>query len=493
MPDNLKSAGLTALIWDFFGKIARYGTTFITTIFLARILEPSDFGLIAMVMVIVVVAMVFTDVGLGGALIQRRRVLPVHYASVFYFNIFIGSLLALTTFFSADWISDFYDNEQLIPITKVIAMLFLINAFSSVQTSKLRKELNYAALAKGEVSAAALSGVTGIILALYGAGVWSLVAQALSRGVYYNLFIWSSSKWVPSLLFSFKALRQLWGFGFRMFLSSLIATVFQRLDIIIIGKLFTSTTLGFYDQAKRLNEMIVQFSSGSSMAVLFPVLSKVQNNLPRFQRIVIKVLGIICFVIFFLLGLMYLISEEFIVLLFTEKWLPSVPYFKLLLLSGFAYPVSALLVNILSSRGNSKDFLRLQIYKQILLAINLYVGFLWGIEGYLYGLVIMSVFGVSLNILFASREIDLPFFTFVKPIFMQMIISVLSVSTVMLFVDGIEMYGILLLIVKGILFAVLYVGINMLLKTNSYVNVREEVVKVLKQRKEAKKNEVNKN
>lgn len=492
MPDNLKSMGLTALIWDFFGKMTRYGTTFIVTIVLARLLDPSDFGLIAMIMVIVMIALIFTDVGLGSALIQRRRLLPVHYSSVFYFNIFIGSLLALTTFFSAAWIGDFYDNEQLVSITKVIALLFLINAFSSVQTSKLRKELNYAALAKAEVSAAVLSGVTGIGLAYYGAGVWSLVAQALSRGVFYNIFVWISSSWVPSLLFSFKALRQLWGFGFRMFLSSLIATVFQRLDIIIIGKLFTSITLGFYDQAKRLNEMIVQFSSGSIMTVLFPVLSKVQKDLIRFQRIVIKILGIICFIVFFLLGLMYLISEELIVLLYTEKWLPSAYYFKILLLSGFAYPVSALFVNILSSRGRSKESLRLQIYKQILLGINLYVGFLWGIEGYLYGLVIMSIFGVSLNILFASREIKLSFYVFVEPILMQMITAVLSVWMVMWFVDGIEMFGILLLIVKGIIFTVFYFGINILLQTGSYVNFREEVVKVLKRRKGVKKNEINK-
>ena len=278
--DNLKSRGLNALIWDFFGKIARHGTTFIVTIVLARLLEPSDFGLIAMIMVIVMVALVFTDVGLGSALIQRRRLLPVHYASVFYFNVFIGGVLALITFFSATWISDFYDNKQLIPITQVIGLLFVINAFSSVQTSKLRKELNYAALAKTEVSAAVLSGVVGIALAFYGAGVWSLVAQALSRGLFYNIFVWSASKWVPSLLFSFKALRQLWGFGFRIFLSGLLEVVYSKLDVIIIGKLFTPAVLGFFDQAKRLDLMITQLSSGSIMAVLFPVLSKVQNDLP---------------------------------------------------------------------------------------------------------------------------------------------------------------------------------------------------------------------
>lgn len=471
-----------AFFWDFFGKIARHGTTFIVTIVLARLLEPSDFGLIAMVMVIVMVALVFTDVGLGGALIQRRRVLEVHYTSVFYFNVLIGGVLAFITFLSATWISDFYDNKQLIPLIQVIALLFVINAFSSVQTSKLRKELNYAALAKAEVSAAVLSGVIGIALAFYGAGVWSLVAQALSRGVFYNIFVWSASKWLPSLLFSFKALWQLWGFGFRMFLSALLETIYSRLDIIIIGKLFTPAVLGFFDQAKRLDLMITQLSSGSIMAVMFPVLSKVQNDLPRFQNIVIKTLGIISFIVFFLLGTMYLISEELIVLLFTEKWLPSVVYFKILLLSGFAYPISALLVDILTSRGNSKAFLRLEIYKKILQSINLYVGFLWGVEGYLYGLVVVATSSVSLNILFATREIKLSFFLFLKPIVTQMIISVIAVLIVNLLIS--EMYGILLsLLIKSILFTLIYAAINIFLKTSSYEYFRKEVIQILKRRK----------
>ena len=482
MPDNLKARGLNALIWDFFGKIARYGTSFIVTIFLARLLEPSDFGLIAMIMVIVMVAMVFTDVGLGSALIQRRRVLAVHYTSVFYFNVFIGGVLTLITFLSANWISEFYDNIQLVPITQVMSPLFIITAFSSVQINKLRKELNYTALAKADVSAAVLSGITGIALAFYGAGVWSLVAQALSRGIFHNIFLWIASKWVPSLLFSFKALRQLWGFGFRMFLSGLLEVIFTRLDIIIIGKLFTPAILGFFDQAKRLNEMIIQFSSGSIMAVLFPILSKVQNDLPRFQNIAIKILGIISFVVFFLLGVMYLISGELIVLLFTEKWLPSVEYFKILVLSGFGYPVSALLVNILSARGNSRAFLRLEIYKKILLGINLYVGFLWGIEGYLYGLVIVSVLGVSLNILFASREIKLPFSVFAKPIIVQMIIAVVAVWVVILFTKEMETYDIILILMKSISFSIIYLLINIFLKTSSYGYIMEQVKPLFKRK-----------
>jgi len=483
MSSSLKSQGLRALAWDFLGKIAKFGTTFIVTIILARLLQPSDFGLIAMAMVIVMIAMVFTDTGLGSALIQRRRVLSIHYDSVFYFNIFIGGILSLATFFSATWISEFYNNERLIPITQAISFLFVINAFSSMQTNKLRKELNYAALAKANVSSAVLGGIIGIALAFYGAGVWSLVVQVVSRGVFYNIFVWNASKWIPSFMFSFKALKQLWGFGFRMFLSGLIETIYMQLDVLIIGKLFTPATLGFFDQAKKLNGLIVQFSSGSIMAVMFPVLSKIQNDLPRFQKTVIKTLGIISFVAFFLSGVLYLISQELIVLLFTEKWLPTVEYFKILVMSGFAYPVSSLLVNILSSRGNSKDFLRLEIYKKILQSINLGMVFSWGIIGYLYGLLALSILGVSLNILFASREIKLSFMVFAKPIIIQMLISIVTVFFVLITTDEMRLSMIMIMIVKGVLFSVGYIMINKLLKIDSYEYLYKLFEQIIKRKK----------
>jgi len=363
---SLKQQGTVAFIWDFFGKIATHGMGFIVSVFLARLLEPSDFGLVAMVMVIIGIATVFTDIGLGSALIQRRRSHTTHYSSVFYFNIAIGLLLTTITYLSASWISEFYNNEQLILLTQVMSLLFIINAFTSVQSTILRKELNYKLLTKIRLISSLVSGVVGISLAFLDAGVWSLVAQALSMKIVYNIYIWIAAQWKPTLSFSWKALTQLWGFGFRMFLSGMLNAIFTRLDFIIIGKLFLPETLGFFQMAKSLNLMVVQYTSGSLTAVLFPVLSKVQNDLPRFQNIIIKSLGVISFVVFLLLGALYLISEELIVLLFTEKWLPSVEIFKILVLSGFSYPISALLVNILSSRGNSKAFLRLEIYKKLI-------------------------------------------------------------------------------------------------------------------------------
>ena len=486
MTDNLKAKGTKAFIWDFFGKMVTRGMGFIVSIFLARLLEPSDFGLIAMVMVIIGIATVFTDVGLGGALIQRRKVHPIHYSSVFYFNIVVGLFLTLLTYFSAPWISVFYESEQLLPLVEVMSCLFVINAFCSVQSTRLRKELNYALLTKISLISSLSSGALGIYLALRGAGVWSLVAQTLTMSIVYNLLIWTTAKWKPSLTFSWKALTQLWGFGFRMFLSRMLDAIFIRLDFLIIGKLFPPATLGFFQRAKSLNSMVVQYSSGSLMSVLFPVLSKVKNDLPRFQSIVLKALGVISFIVFLLLGSLYLISEELIVLLFSAKWLQSVEFFKILVLSVFGLPISTLLVNVLSSRGNSKAFLRLEIYKKVIVTINFVVLYFWGIEVYLYGLVVTSVLGVTLNILFASREIKLPFFLFVKPILMQMGITLFSVILTLLITKNLDQLNIIMLIVKGSIFTFMYVLFNYFIKTSSYTYFNEQVIPLIKKRKKKK-------
>jgi O-antigen/teichoic acid export membrane protein len=473
--ENLRSKGIKAFIWDFFGKMVTQGTSFIVSIFLARLLDPSAFGLVAMVTVIIGVATVFTDVGLGSALVQRKKLLPVHYASVFYFNIFVGLLLTLATYFCAGWIGAFYNDGKLVALAQVMSLSFVINAFSSVQTTKLRKELNYVALTKSNAFASLMSGGIGVYLAYRDAGVWSLVAQSLSMGIFYNLLVWWLSQWKPSLLFSFKALSQLWGFGFRMFLIGLLEALFTRLDFLIIGKLFAPATLGFFQRAKTLNSMVIQYSSGSLMAVLFPILSKIQGDLPRFQNIAIKAMGVISFVVFMLLGGLYLISEELITFLFGVKWLPSVGYFQILALSGFGYPVGALLVNVLSSRGNSKAFLRLAMYKKTLMALNFVVLYTKGIDFYLYGLIVTSVFSAILNILFAAREIKLSFFKFAEPILDQAILSVLAAVTTLYLVTWVQMDALFLFIYKGVAFASLYFLMSVMFKTHSYGSFSEQV------------------
>lgn len=465
---ELKRQGYKAYIWDFAGRITTHGVGFVVSIFLARLLDPADFGLIAMVMVVIGIAGIFTDMGLASALIQRQHLLPVHYASVFYFNIAVGAILTLSTYFSATFISEFYHNISLIPLMQVVSSLFIINAMGAVQSALLRKRLNYARLSKINLVASLMSGSAGVLLAFYGVGVWSLVVQSLSQGIIYSLSIWWLSDWKPSMMFSFKALFQLWTFGFRLFLSALLETIFTRMDTIIIAKLFTPAALGFYNRAKSLDQMVVSYSSASIMSVLFPLLSKVQRDIPRFQNIIVRALGVIVFLTFLLLGELYLVAHEIIIMLFGEKWLQSVEYFKILALSGFGFPVSALLVNVLSSRGNSKAFLRLEIYKKIIFSINLSIGFVWGIEGYLYGLILVMLLGVFLNVQFVSKEIFLPKSSLIKPIVLQMAITAVAVGIVQNLNPEYDLPLHIIFLIKSIEYTAMYILINRLLNVDAF-------------------------
>ncbi len=488
---DLKTKGIQAFIWDLLGNLGTHASSFIVTIFLARLLEPSDFGLIAIIMVIVSVATIFSDIGLGGALIQRRRVLQIHYSSVFFFNIGAGLALTLVTYFSAPLIGQFYNNPQLIPLIQVMSSLFVISAFHAVQSVLLRKELNYELLTKVNLIASVASGVIGVALAYAGAGVWSLVAQLLSREILINIVIWSKTTWIPKVAFSLKALKQLWRYGMNMFLAGLLDTIYDRADYLIIGKLFPVATLGYFHQAKQLNMFVIKYSAGSLMSVLFPVLSKLQKDIEKFRRVVIKSNGIISFVSFLILGGLYLTADELIVLLFGEKWIPSIFYFKILALSGFAYPISALMVNVLSSRGKSKDFLRLEIYKKIIQSAGLYVLYAYGLQAFLYSLVVTSILGTLLNIIFASREINLPLLSIIRPIIIQMVISVGVVISILFAVSHIQLPLFLMMMLKGLLFVAAYIFINWFFNIKSFEYFHEQFNSVFEILKLKKRIEIN--
>ena len=479
---SIKSKGIEAFIWDLLGKVSVHASSFIVMIILARLLTPADFGLIAMIMVIVGIATIFSDIGLGGAIIQRRRLLQIHYSSVFFFNITAGFILTLLTFFSSNLIADFYNNRELIPIVQVMSTLFIISSFHALQIVILRKELNYKLLTQVTLTASISSGVIGIILAFLDFGVWSLVAQILSRELITNIVIWRKTAWIPSLSFSFKALKQLWGYGFNMFLSGVLDTIYEKLDYMIIGKLFSPSILGFFHQAKQLNLFVIKYSSGSLMSVLFPILSKIQKDIFYFRRVVIKSLGVICFITFLILGELYVTADELIVGLFGDKWEATIYYFKILALSGFAYPISALMVNILSSRGKSKDFLKLEIYKKIIQSVNLYILYLYGIDIFLYGLIITSILGTSLNIKFATNEIGLSFMSITRPIIISALITAIVTISTLFITSYINLNDFFMIIIKGGLFMVLYIAINWIFRVKSFEYIIEQIKPILTKR-----------
>lgn len=484
MSNDLKAKGISSFIWDIVGKLANGGMGFILTIFLARLLEPSDFGLIAIVLVFLGFMSIFFDAGLASALIQRKRVLPIHYSSVFYFNLIISAVLILLVCVFSRGIASFYDNQKLISLIQVMSISFMLGALSSVQKVQLQKELNYKLLSKITIVSTVMSGVIGILLAYYGAGVWSLVAQNLSLGIITNILLWKTSQWRPSFIFSIKALKSLWRFGFNVFIVSIMNGFFGRIDVLVAGKIVSPSVLGFYDRAKHLNQMIYSYTAGSLISILFPVLSKVHKDLPRFQSIFIKIYAILGFGVFLLIGSFYLISHELIILLFSEKWLVSVEYFKIIVLSVFAPVFGALLTNVLISRGKSKRYLNIDIYKKILMMANLYIGFLFGLEGYLYGYILVSFFVFIIDLYYATEELHLPIYSFMKTVLIQALIAIVSVYVIHNVSMSIDCHYIVMLFGKLFSFVLLYSVLSWLYKTNAWLYTVEELFQIMKKVKE---------
>jgi O-antigen/teichoic acid export membrane protein len=261
-----------------------------------------------------------------------------------------------------------------------------------------------------------------------------------------------------------------------MFLSGMLNAIFTRLDYMIIGKLFDPASLGFFQRAKSFNLFIIKYSSGSLMSVLFPVLSKIQKDIPRLQRVVLKSLTILSLITFLLVGGLYVVSQELVVLLFGDKWLPSVMYFKILALSSFSYPLGSLFVSILSSRGKSKAFLRLEIYKKIVCLGSIVVLYMYGIDAFLYALVIQAfINAIWLNITYASREIDLSFWRLFQPILIQMLFAIFSVYLVYYINQTVDFNDFVMLCIKGIEYLVVFVSLNKLFATEAYKNIKLEL------------------
>ncbi|MDP4208585.1 MAG: lipopolysaccharide biosynthesis protein [Bacteroidota bacterium] len=476
--DNLKKRSLNAIIWDMAGKFAGQGIGFVISIILARLLSPQDFGLLAMVNVVIALATVLVDMGLGSALIQRQDVTDEHYGSVFYFNLAVGSFLALILFATAPLIASFYGRTEIVSLARVMSLLFVINSFCNVQRLWLRKQLNYKILTQASVVGTAIGGISGVTLAFTGFGVWSLVAQTLISAICNNLYVYFQTKWKPRLIMSMKALKELWLFGFNLFLSAVLDSIFTQLDSIIIGRIFSAQTLGYYFRSKSLDAFVRNYTSGSLMAILFPVLSTIQNEEERYKEIIYKSFHVLNFITFLLLGILYLGAKDIIVMLFSDKWLPSVEYFQIIVLAGFVYPFSSLLVNILSSKGNSKAFLKLEVYKKIVLAINFGIGFLFGIKGFLYGMVIFGIIALVLNILYAAKEMKVSNIWFYQVIWKYLLIGAISTSGLAFWGNKLNILHIFhFLFIVGI-YTVLYVIIAYWLRLPGVRFIGNEFVKL---------------
>ncbi|MBW2662678.1 MAG: lipopolysaccharide biosynthesis protein [Deltaproteobacteria bacterium] len=408
MSDGLKNKTLHALFWSFFERIGQQGVQFIISIILARLLLPEQFGLIAMLTIFMAIAQSFINSGFGQALIQKQDATHIDECSIFYFNILVGFFAAGLLCLAAPWIAGFYNQPLLVPLTYALSLNLIINAFGLVQITLLTKHIDFKTQLKVSVIATVISGTIGVTMAFNGFGVWSLVAQSLSGNLFRTALLWLFNTWRPSLVFSFVSLRGMFAFGSKLLCAKLIATIFNNIYLIVIGKMFSATDLGFYSRAKGLQQLPVDNISGIVSRVSFPVFSSVQDDKPRLKRGVRKALLMLAMVNFPLMIGLAVVARPLVMVLLTEKWAPCIPYLQLLCVVGILYPVHVINLNVLTAQGRSDLFFRLEILKKILIVIAISVTYRWGIIAMIYGQIVTSCLGYFLNAYYTGKMLDYP-------------------------------------------------------------------------------------
>jgi len=469
---SLKEKTVNGLIWSFIDNSASLGISFIVGIVMARLLTPREYGLIGMITIFIAVSQSFIDSGFGQALIRKKNPSQADYSTVFYFNLVAGLLFFLLLFFSAGAISSFYKEPLLQPLIRVLSLSLIINAFTIIQRNILTKRIDFKLQTKISIISATVSGIIGISMALSGYGVWSLVAKTLAGAAITSLFLWLWNRWRPSLIFNMKSFRELFSFGSKLLISGLIDTIYNNIYYLIIGKYFSAKELGYYTRADQFKTLPSQNMTAVVQRVSYPVLSSIQDDIPRLKEAYKKLIRSTMLLSFVLMMGMAAIARPMIITLIGVKWAPSVIYLQMLCFVGMFYPLQSLNLNMLQVQGRSDLFLVLEIIKKVLAVPVIIIGIVWGIKMMILGMMVNTLIAYYLNSYWSGRFIGYSFTDQVKDIAPSFLLG--AFISIILFTQGmlIHLPPFPLLIIQLATGTLVTVGLCEGLRFNDYLYIK---------------------
>jgi teichuronic acid exporter len=359
-----------------------------------------------MLYVVLTIAITFLDSGFGSALIQKQEPSHVDYSSVFYFNVAIGVAAYMLCFLGAPLIAHFFREPQLVPLTRFLGLSLIINALGMVQGTILEKGLDFKKLAKISFVSLFFSGATAVFLAKQGAGVWSIAIQIIVSCSLRTTLLWFFGGWRPTRDFSMVALKPLYRYGSKLLASSLLETIFQNMYTMVIGRYFRARELGYYTQARNIQEAIVHNLANVVGKVTFPALSKIQHDDVRLKGAFKSILQLLAFLNFPLMLGLLVIARPLIEVVFSAKWLPAVPYIQLMSLSNAIYTIEFTNLGVLRAKGRSDLLLKVEIIKKSMVMAMLLVSLHWGVMGVLAGMVITTYASYFVESYYSSRLIE---------------------------------------------------------------------------------------
>lgn len=479
--DNLKSKATHGAIWATLQKFSTMGVSFISGIILARLLAPDDYGCIGMLAIFMALAENFIDGGFGSALIQKKKPTQNDYDTVFFFNIAMSVLLYAIIFFASPLVAKFYNMPLLSDVLRWQGLVLFIYALSVIQSNQIRKYLDFKKLAKIQIASSVLTlGIT-IYFAYSGYGVWALVIQNIVAAFIPCVLYWITSKWRPKLNFSWTSFKELFGFGSFMFLTHILRTLSSKISGLLIGKYYTASTMGYYSRAEHTSDIATMSISSVLIQITYPLYSAVQDDKERLINIIKHITTTLSFFTTPLMCLLILIAKPLFLLLFTETWLPCVPYFQVLCVAGIASCLQAVNYQAISAIGKSKVMFGWEIVKRAL-GIALQVGglILFGLKGLLVGNVISAWFAYFINITMVSNHVGYKNYQQIKDLSPTFIVSFISV---ILSYFSVELFNLSVYIdglVKTAVFLFIYVIWALWFKPDAYIYAMSVVKSIIK-------------
>jgi len=472
---GLKQKALSGFKWGTLERIATYGISFVISVIIARILVPSDYGIVGMIAIFLAISQVFIDGGFGSALIRKQDRTNLDFSTVFYYNIAISLVFYLILFVCAPLIAKFYNMPVLIPVTRVVALNTVIGAFGAMHRTKLNIAVDFKTQAKISIITLFITGTIGIFMAYKGFGVWALIIQGLASTLVSTGLIWHFVHWKPEFAFSRSSFLELFGFGSKLMLAGLLNATYTNIYNLVIGKKYNASDLGYYTRADSIVQLPASNITMLIQRVTFPVLSEIQNDTKRLADSYRRLLKMTAFIIFPFMTLLAALSEPLIKVLLTDKWSPSVPLMQILCFGFMFFPIHAINLNLLQVKGRSDLFLRLEILKKLMITIVLFVSFNFGVLAICLGIVLTSLVSLIINTYYTGKFIHVGFvkqMMDIVPIFIIAVIAGIFAYLPSFFIVN----SFFQLFLGGLAGIILFIGVASIFKINELKEIKQLIV-----------------